>query len=226
MEMQDKRLVQLGGVAGILGFVFILVFFNAAPPVPGFCSDPIDQCLQAVAQNRTAESIGGFFGVGSALLLIPFTVMLYRSVRSDDSGYAQIGVVLGVLGFFVLALLVATSVTSGLSLAALYTEASPAGRGTIVTIASAVSGLSPGGLFGIDSILRATGLAALGVAMLKSPNFGVRYGRLTVLVGVLYIPLDFGGVLFDPLFIIANIMFFPWLAVLGWKLISLSSKAL
>ena len=64
----------------------------------------------------------------------------------------------------------------------------------------------------------------MGAGMIGSTSFGRRYGWVTVLVGLLYIPLDFGGALFDPLFFVANIMFFPWLAVLGVKLMAISRK--
>lgn len=222
--VQDRWLLLLGGVAGILGTVFLFTFFQVGPPLPGFCTVPMDQCLQTVADNRTAALVGGYFGVGSALLMIVFLVMLYRSARGTGSGIAHVGAVLGILGFFVLGLLIATSVSSGTNLAMLYSNASPANKSTIVAIAKAVSGVTPGGLFGMDTFLRALGVAALGAAMMRSANFGRRYGGLTVLVGLVYIPLDVGGILFDPLFIVANLVFFVWLAVLGGKLISLSRK--
>ncbi len=184
----------------------------------------MNQCLQDVADNSAAVSEGGFFGVGSGLLLVVFLVVLYREAGGADSGIAQVGFTLGVLGFLVLALLVATSVISGTNLASLYSGASAVDKNTVVTIAKAVSGVAPGGLFEIDTLLRAFGVAALGVGMAKSPSFGKRWGWATATVGLLYIPLDFGGTLFDPLFVIANLIFFPWLAVLGAKLLNLSRK--
>ena len=223
--MQDKTMLQLGGAAGILGVVFIFAFFFVGPPLPGFCTDPMAQCLQAVADNRVAALTGGFFGAGSGLLMMVFLVVLYRVARDADSGIAQVGVTLGLFGFLVISLLVGTATISGTNLASLYSSASPTDKGAVVTIATAVSGVAPGGLFEIDTVLRAFGVAALGVSMVKSMNFGKRYGWLTVLVGLIYIPLDFGGLLFDPLFGVANTVFFPWLAVVGAKLLSLSRKS-
>jgi len=180
-----------------------------------------------VSDNRTITLASGFFGSAGALLLIVFTIGLYRYVRVDGSGYAAMGATLSTLGFFVLTILLATSTISGLNLARLYDNASIPDKATVVTIATAVSGISPSGLFEIDTTLRGIGLAVLGAAMVRTANFGSRYGWVTIFAGTLYLPLEFGGLLlsFSSLFIVANLMFFPWVAILGWKLVSVSRKA-
>lgn len=211
----------MGGLGGIVaGIIFFpaaaLVFPNL--PQPGLGS--VEETLRQLVQNRTPLIIGSAFWLVISLLLIPFFLALYRSLREANLGYALLGSVLGVLAAAVIAILVSVSSSSALGLAELYDKAAAADKPMVITVAEATSRWTPGGFFQVEGVFRAIALIAIGGAMLESPAFKKGYGWMSVIIGIVFLlPVGF----FLPVFFIfIEILFLIWLILVGFRVYRLS----
>lgn len=218
----EKRLLQIGGIAGILSGILALLFIPVSPPGLGFVTE---ENLRLLVQNKTRVVVAVSLEFIGALLLIPLFLALYRSLKEARVGYAMLGSVLGVLGA-TMSVIAATQEGSTLFLAELYDKASGADKQTVFTIAQA-SSMSGGGFFVTSNLFVAIALIAIGGAMLGSLTFGRRYAWISSIFGILlagglFLVIGFSSFIGFLFFILA---FTVWPILIGLKVYRLSKAA-
>jgi hypothetical protein len=149
---------------------------------------------------------------------------LYRALRGASLAPALFGSVLGIVGLGVLAAGALPHVASA-PISDLYhaREATLEDQATLVLMWQATQGIFDA-LFGVGLLLVPIGFVALGVAMLGAPDFGMGFGGVSVVIGVIGV-VAASVLLVDPLSPIAFVGILSLIVfhlVLGWRLYSLS----
>lgn len=221
---EDKRVLRWGGLAGVLGsIVFVLVFVVVIAFVGPEPAGPEGEIMRfpGIWAARTVED--GLY-LGALILWVAHFLALYRALRRSSLAPALFGSVLGLMGLGVLAAGALPHVATA-PISNLYHSqgATPEDRATLVLMWQATEGIFDA-LFGAGLLLVPIGFVALGVAMLKVPAFGKRFGVVSVGLGVVGV-IAASVLLVDPFSpsafvgVLALIVFHM---VLGWKLYSLS----
>ena len=221
---EERALMRWGGLAGIIGgvlFLFVFVFVGAiVGPDPAGPEGPVSR-FPEIKAARTLENT--LYLAVLALWVIPF-LALYRALRGISLAPALFGSVLGILGLAVLAAGALPHVATT-RLADLYHApgAAPEDQATIALLWQANQGIFDA-LLVAGLVLLPIGLVSLGVAMLKAPSFGSRFGGATVALGLAGIG-SAAAVLIDPLSPLAVVGFLALILfhlVIGWKVLGLS----
>jgi hypothetical protein len=175
---------------------------------------------------RAAYAVGETFSLVSVILSVAFYLALYQALRGTSLAPALWGTGLSLLGLAVLAVEGVPRVAFG-QISDLYHApgATPQDQATLALIWQTTQGI----FNELDTavlIFQAIGYILIGIAMLRNPAFGQRFGGITIvlalagLVGLYLLGID--SILFAPLglfvFIILPIL-------LGWKVYSLSRAA-
>ncbi|MFQ6013511.1 MAG: DUF4386 family protein [Thermoplasmata archaeon] len=213
----DKSVLRVGGLAGILAGVILIVgfitFFLAFPP-----PDP-EQALATFPEDRTLLTVATDLFLISLLLFLAFLAALYWSLREPSRVFARIG-----LGTGVLAAVMGIVALTGFMLATntfsvLYADAAASDRPVVVATYAAVFSLLDAGniaaflFFGLA-------FAAFGLAMRGSQDFSDGLAWLSAVLGIIIILF-----IFFNLFPVAIIAIFVFALLLGWKVYSLSEAA-
>jgi hypothetical protein len=220
----EKSVLRWGGLAGILAFILWIVemplYGSVDPFTPGG--------LMRFPDVRTALGISTILMMAIAFLSVALVLAMYRTLRGSDLRFALFGSVLGVVGYIATALgdastFFAFAPISDLNQAPTVT---PETQATIVLLWQATQGITATFFF-VGSLFMTLCFIVLGVAMLRAPAFGKRFGGVSILLGV----IGLMGVLAS-LFVVgeigmqlmgisafANIIFLP---LFGWKVYSLS----
>jgi len=219
---QERSVLRWGGLAGILGgILFILVFVIVAL----FVGDPGG--VERFPEIRSARTIENSLYLVCLILWVPHFLALNRALRGTRLASALFGSVLGIVGLGVLAAGAFPHVAT-VPLSDLYhgSGATPADQAALILIWEATWGIFDALLFTGVAIV-ATGITALGVAMLGTPAFGKGLGWLSVIIGVLGIAAAV-AVLVDPSSQLVAIGVFALIVfhiVLGLKVYRLSMAA-
>lgn len=216
---EEKRFLQLGGIGGLLGGAITLlatiILFSLTPP-----PDTPEGFLMRFPGLSGVFFVYHRLTLVGILLLIPFFLGWYRSLRKVNLPFALLGGVLGVLALAMLAVLLAIELTSTPTVAALYeAAAAPEARASVVVAYTVQTGI----VFGIALsavYFFGIGFISFGIAMLGSGEAQRGYGWLTLILGALTIVLVLLG-----LSLIGRFSLFVITLVVGWKLYSLSRAA-
>jgi hypothetical protein len=217
----EKNVLRWGGLAGILAFVIWIIEM----PLYGFVDPLIPEGLMRFPDIRVALAISTILCMTTAFLSIAFVLVLYRTLRGTGQAHALFGSVLSVIGFIGIALGDVSTFFAFDPLSNLYhaTTATPEAQATIVLLWQATQGIT-NTFFFIGALFLMIGFIALGVAMIKTPTFGRRFGGVSIILGA------FGAVgvvvslfVFETigLMFIADLTFLP---LIGWKVYSLSRE--
>ena len=214
---EDKRILQLGGIGGLLaGISFILASISRGL-TPRFSTS--EEVLQSYLESATLHLLNQAFLFVAILLFIPLLLALYRSLRKSSPAGALLGSVIGVMGLTILAISLVSSLAALSTLSGLYAAATPAEKTTIVIVAEVM------GSFGLSIAGRwffALSFVSFGVAMLGSPAYKRRFGWVTVILGI------FTGLVAPFALIPGSHSEIGWgllSLILGWKVYSLSRAA-
>ena len=219
----DNRVLRWGGLAGVLGGVFLLLVFGIVGVFVGAAAADPALALTRFPDIRTARTIENSLYLVVLILWVAHSLALYRAVRTSFAP-ALFGSVLGIVGLTLLAAGALPHVAT-VPLSDLYHApgATPGDQATLVLIWRAAQGIFDALLFAGLALLP-IGLIALGVAMNGTPAFGKRFGRFTVGIGVVGV-VAVAITLIDPRSPIAALGVFALIAfhlVLGWKIYALS----
>ena len=163
-----------------------------------------------------------------ALLSIAFILALYRTLRISNPAFALYGGVLGVIGYITTALGDASTFFAFSPLSDIYQapSATTQTQASAALLWQAAQGLTHTFFF-VGSLCSAMCFITLGAAMLSAPDFGRRYGGLSIVLGMigiggvvasLFLPGETGAQVMG-FAVIANLILLP---VLGWKLYRIS----
>ncbi len=217
-----------GGLAGILGgivFIFVpVVLFGFVPPAP---TDPA-AVVARFPSVEAAITLGNNINLVANVLVLGFLLALYRTLRGPSPMAALLGTGLSVLGLTILFAESQTQVAFA-PLSDLYhaVGTTPSQQETLALVWQGTQAM----FIQLDvaaGIILSLGFVLLGIAMVRSPDFGRGYGVLTVVLGALavlgiYLIPVFGeasipAVLVLPVYVVLPIL-------LGWKLRRLSKEA-
>lgn len=225
---EETRVLQIGGIAGLLaGVLFLLIFpliLVLPPPLPGGDPDPDTFLGTIFPENQATFAAIGILALVGYLLTVALFLALHRSLRKTSPTVALGGLLLYLLyiGFLVVAPgeLVAHLVITP-QLADLYalggTEAGRAVQTFHVLGLLSDQMFFAGLLFGFLSVL------LFGTVMWRSGDYGRIYGGIILLLGLIGIAtLQF--ITSEPGIRVPHVPHVLWF-ILGWKVYALSRAA-
>jgi uncharacterized protein DUF4386 len=224
MEEEEKSVLRWGGLAGILGgIIFILVFVVVIAFVGADPAQPEGEVMR-FPDIRAARTIEDSLYLVVLILWVAHFLALYRALRGTSLAPALFGSVIGIVGLGVLAAGALPHVAS-VPISDLYHApgATTEDRAALVLMWPATEGIFDA-LFGVGLVLVPIGFVALGVAMLRAPDFGTGFGAVSVVLGVVGV-VAASVLVVDPLSpsaFVGVLVLIVFHIVVGWKLYSLS----
>ena len=221
---QEKSVMRWGGLAGILAFILWIVEM----PLYGSVDPFTHEGLMRFTDVRTALGMSTILMMTIAFLSVARVLALYRTLRGTNLGFALFGSVLGVIGYIVTALGDASTFFAFAPISDLYQApaVTPETQATVVLLWQANQGITHTFFF-VGSLFMTLSFIILGVAMLRALAIGKRFGRVSIVLGViglvgvvasLFLPGE-TGVQTMGITVFANLIFLP---LFGWKLFRLS----
>ena len=218
-EGLDRRVLQLGGLSGLLAGALIVVGLILTLTVSVSVLSSQESFFQSSPETKATILTIGRIGYIAPLLYIPFLVALYQSLKKTKSVSALLGIILGVAAAATFTIYFHGVLSTLFSLSDRYANATPAERTTVV-----IAGLAAGGV--LNGLLVAgvyfLGLSfiSLGISALGNVAFRKGFGWLGVILGVAAVAVALP-------FVPVSVLFsFPvWAAfsiVFGGKVYSLS----
>jgi len=222
----EKSVLRWGGLAGILAFIVWIVEM----PLYGSVDPFTPEGLMRFTDVRAALGMSTILMMTIAFLSIALVLALYRALRVSNLAFALFGGVLGVIGYIATALGDASTFFAFAPMSNLYQApaATPETQSTVVLLWQATQGITHTFFF-VGSLFMTMCFIVLGVAMLRAPDFGRRFGGVSIVLGViglvgvfasLFVPGD-TGVQVMGIAVFANLIFLP---LFGWKLYRLSRE--
>jgi hypothetical protein len=220
----EKSVLRWGGLAGILAFIVWIVEM----PLYGFVDPFTSEGLMRFTDVRVALGMSTILMMTIAFLSVALVLALYRALQGANLAFALFGSVLGVTGYIVTALgdastFFAFAPISDLNQAPAATSETQA---TVVLLWQATQGIT-NTFFFVGSLFLMMCFIVLGVAMLRAPVFGRRFGGVSIVLGVigvvgvvasLFVTGETGMQVMG-VAAFTNIIFLP---LFGWKVYSLS----
>ncbi len=178
----EKIVLRWGGLAGILAFIVWIVEM----PLYGFVDPFTPEGLMRFTDVRAALGMSTILMMTIAFLSVALVLALYRTLRGTDLAFALFGSVLGVIGYIVTALGDASTFFAFAPISDLYqapaaTSETPA---TVVLLWQTTRGIT-NTFFFVGSLFMTICFIGLGVAMLRAPAFGRRFGGVSIVLGVI-----------------------------------------
>ena len=220
---EERSVLRWGGLAGILSsilsilFLVILIGFVPAPP-----SDP-KALVARFPDVKAATIVGQTVYLAAVILWVVLFLALYRALRGGSLAPALFGRGVGLVGLVLFAAggipAVALSLISDLYHAP---GATAQDQATLALVWQGVQGV----FHETDTmgfIFLTLGYILLGIAMLRNPTFGPRFGGVSIALGLAALVgislFSVASALVAP-FVILVFIILPLL--LGWKVFSLS----
>jgi len=178
--------------------------------------------------NRAALAMSTILCMATAFLSVALVLALYRVLRGTSLAPALFGSMFGVIGYVGIALGDVSTFFAFDPLSNLYHDpaATPEAQATVVLLWQATQGITYTFAF-IGSLFMMMCFIVLGVAMLRAPAFGRRFGGVSIVLGVigvvgvvasLFVTGETGMQVMG-VAAFANIIFLP---LFGWKVYRLS----
>lgn len=220
----EKSVLRWGGLAGILAFIVWIVEM----PLYGFINPFTPEGLMRFPDVRAALGMSTILMMTIAILSVILVLALYRALRGTNLAFALFGSVLGVIGYIVTSLGDASTFFAFAPISDLY-QASAARvetQATAVFLWQTTQGIT-NTFFFVGSLFMMMCFIVLGMAMLRAPAFGRRFGGVSIVLGVigvvgvvasLFITGETGMQVMG-VAVFTNMIFLP---LFGWKVYRLS----
>jgi len=220
----EKSVLRWGGLAGILAFIVWIVEM----PLYGFVDPFTPEGLMRFTDVRAALGMSTILMMTIAFLSVALVLALYRALRGTNLAFALFGSVLGVIGYIVTALGDASTFFAFAPISDLNQApaATPETQAMVVLLWQATQGIT-NTFFFVGSLFMMMCFIVLGVAMLRAPAFGRRFGGVSIVLGVigvvgvvasLFVTGETGMQVMGVV-VFTNIIFLP---LFGWKVYRLS----
>jgi len=222
----EKSVLLWGGMAGILAFIAWIVemplYGSIDPFTPGG--------LMRFTDVRAALGMSTILMMTIAFLSIALVLSLSRALWMNKIVFALFGGVLGVIGYIVTALGDAATFFAFTPISNLFQSptATPETQPTVVLLWQSTQGIT-NTFFFVGSLFMTMSFIVLGLTMLKATDFGIRFGVVSIVLGViglagvfasLFVPGE-TGVQVMGIAVFTNLIFLP---LFGWKLYRLSRE--
>jgi len=139
----SKTLLQLGGIGGIIGGVFLAVAYGLLYPPHTCCTD---EFFRELPQFFARWLIHEVLLISGWALTIPLFLSLYTSLKPASPRAALLCAVFGIFAAGIASVGLALGVPLQLALANVYAHAADADKATVITVAKAVQGSAAAGL--------------------------------------------------------------------------------
>jgi hypothetical protein len=220
----EKSVLRWGGLAGVLAFVVWIVEM----PLYGSIDPFAPEGLMKFTNVRAALGVSTILMMTIAFLSVALVLALYRTLRETNLAFALFGSVLGIVGYIATALGDASTFFAFAPISDLNQAptATPEMQATAVLLWQTTQGITSTFFF-VGSLFMVLCFIVLGVAMLRAPSFGRRFGGMSIVLGVigimgvvasLFAAGDIGVQLMG-ISVFSNIIFLP---LFGWKVYRLS----
>lgn len=229
MSGSEKRFFQVAGLSGVIaGVVLVPAWSKFHQVLGGFGQSGLEGSVWLPDGGRTIFSIATLVLFAYSILLLPFYMALYKRLKEGGPEHSRFGVFLGI-GAAVLFGAVTTAASSvALGLGTLYGLA-VTGQVSDDAVVSTVDGILrfSGGLLDVESRLRGISLIAIGAALLKTAALQRWYGWMSMVVGILLLPVTLAAPFVEVPFLfqlqqLKEIPFVLWLVLVGFRLFSMS----
>jgi hypothetical protein len=219
----EKSVLRWGGLAGILAFIIWIIEM----PLYGSINPFIPEGLLRFTDVRMALGMSTILMMTIAILSVALVLALYRALRVDNLAFALFGSVLGIVGYIATALGDASTFFAFAPISNLnQAPATPDTQATLALLWQTTQGITHTFFF-VGSLFMTLCFIVFGVAMLKAPAFGRRFGVVSIVLGVIGVAgvvaslfvTGETGVQMMGIAVFANIIFLP---LFGWKVYSLS----
>lgn len=180
---EDRKVLQWGGRAGILGgILFIVVFAIVGVFVGTFAGPEVE--LAAYPDVRVARTFENGLYLLVLVLWVAHFIALYGALRRTSPAPALYGAGMGIMSMVMLAAGALPHVVTA-PMSDLYHApgATPDEQAALVVAWQAAQSVVESLLI-VGLVIAPIGLLLLGAAMLRTPAFGRRIGRVTVGLGV------------------------------------------
>jgi hypothetical protein len=222
----EKSVLRWGGLAGILGgIVFILMMVILLV----LASDPNaspEELLMNFPNDRATTYLGESLYLVALILSVTLFLALYRALRGTSLAPALFGTGVAFLGFAVLGAGALPNLAFA-QIADLYHApgVTPGEQTALIPLWQATQGI----FYETDTVgffFLMVGLIVLGLGMLRAPAFGMGFGGVSVVIGVIGIVaiyvVGLGSLSFAAVVVLTNVIF-P--LIFGWKVYRLSKAA-
>lgn len=220
----EKSVLRWGGLAGTLAFIIWIIEM----PLYGSIDPFIPEGLLRFTDVRMALGMSTILMMTIAILSVALVLALYRALRVDNLVFALFGSVLGIVGYIATALGDASTFFAFAPISYLNQAPAPAPetQATLALLWQTTQGITHTFFF-VGSLFMTLCFIVFGVAMLKAPAFGRRFGVVSIVLGVIGVAgvvaslfvTGETGVQMMGIAVFANIIFLP---VFGWKVYRLS----
>jgi hypothetical protein len=219
----EKSVLRWGGLAGILAFVIWIIEM----PLYGSIDPFIPEGLLRFTDVRTALGVSTILMMTIAILSVALVLTLYRALRVANLAFVLFGSLLGIVGYIATALGDASTFFAFAPISNLnQAPATPDTQATLALLWQTTQGITHTFFF-VGSLFMTLCFIVLGVAMLKAPAFGKRFGVVSIVLGLIGIAgvvaslfvTGETGVQLMGIAVFANIIFLP---LFGWKVFRLS----
>jgi hypothetical protein len=220
----EKRVLRLGGLAGILAFIIWI----GEMPLYGYVDPFTYEGLMRFPDVRVALGISTILMMTIAFLSVTLVLAMYRVLRETNLAFALFGGVMGIIGYITTALGDASTFFAFAPISDLYQgpAATPETQEVINLLWQTNRGMT-NTFFFVGSLFMTICFIVLGVAMINAPAFGKRLGLVSIVLGVigiagvissLFVAGDIGMQLMG-ISVFSNLIFLP---LFGWKVYKLS----
>ncbi len=216
---QVNRVLQMGGIAGLLAGVLILlglIFRLVLPP----------------ATLTFEEVVTGFFGAELSLrrplfhglhllgllVSIPLVLALYRGLRETNREYTLGGLLLYIVFVALLVLFASWPFLVSARVAGLYEVANAERIVDIFEVTHEIQFT----IAAVGHLFFSLGALALGAVMLRTRDYGRTWGGVSILLGLGAIILVAGEAVVPPSFFLRLLLIAAFLILFGWKAYLLS----
>ena len=179
---EDRKVLRWGGLGGVLGGVlFVVVFVIVGVFVGTFAGPEVE--LAAYPDVRVARTFENGLYLLVLVLWVAHFIALYWALRRTSPAPALFGSGLGIMSMVMLAAGVLPHVVTA-PISDLYHApgATPEEQAGLVLAWQAAQGVIDS-LLVVGLVIAPIGLVLLGVAMVRTPTFGRRIGRVTIGLG-------------------------------------------
>lgn len=172
-----------GGLAGIAGSILMVFTFGFVAVFVGMDITPAES-LTRFADIRAARAVENTLYLAILLLWVLHSLALHQALRRTSPTPALFGTALSILGLVLLAAGAVPHVATA-SLFDLYqaADATPQDQATLVLVWHGIEAVFYALLY-TGLVIVPLALMALGVAMLGTPHYGRRIGKVTIALGM------------------------------------------